>query len=453
MKLRIIFFWVILNYVSGIIYCQDNVVETGGFIRAGIYPGIDESTNKPDFPTAFSDIGINAEYGNEINFKAFAELQYRYGTEYGTTVSRFKLREGYITFYGNKWDVSAGQKIIRWGRTDFSNPTSKVTPRDLLLRTTDRDEIYTGNLLGELNYHPFERLRLQFVTLPLYRSSTLLIDPVPLPSYINFKLINSLITRNVFSYGLRADLYLNSFDLGIAWFDGYDPMPGISLQRFEIHNTGGFPVPLIDLQAVPYHINMAGLDFETTAGAFGFRGEAAWVSPVEDYLVHEHIPLPHLEFAAGSDWSRGNWRLSAEYGLKYMYDYTPPQGESLIGSDPDLSVIGQLISMPGFDLYEFIRTQVATFNRLYNYQAEKTYHSAGLRIEADLMYGKLTPSLYTMYNFTAGEIVAMPEIRFKPADGITLVAGAEYYRGKKGSLFRIIDSFMNSLYFTARVDF
>ncbi|HPV15776.1 MAG TPA: hypothetical protein PKY14_00290 [Bacteroidales bacterium] len=47
----------------------------------------------------------------------------------------------------------------------------------------------------------------------------------------------------------------------------------------------------------------------------------------------------------------------------------------------------------------------------------------------------------------------MPEVRVKPSDGLTLTVGAEIYSGKKGSLYDIINDFMNGAYVSLRVDF
>ena len=49
----------------------------------------------------------------------------------------------------------------------------------------------------------------------------------------------------------------------------------------------------------------------------------------------------------------------------------------------------ELFSTPGFDPVEFTRLQIEAFNRLYNNQLYEYYHSAGLRFEAELFYGRL----------------------------------------------------------------
>jgi len=90
---------------------------------------------------------------------------------------------------------------------------------------------------------------------------------------------------------------------------------------------------------------------------------------------------------------------------------------------------------------------------LYNYQLERTYHTAGLRVETDLAYGKITPSVFTLYNFTSHDFILMPELRYKPADGLTISGGIDFYSGKKGSVNDLINEFMNCIKVSLRVDF
>ena len=58
-----------------------------------------------------------------------------------------------------------------------------------------------------------------------------------------------------------------------------------------------------------------------------------------------------------------------------------------------------------------------------------------------------------MYNFTSRDLLFIPEVKFKPADGLSITAGAEFYSGKKGSLFDIVDGFMNSVYLSSELIF
>jgi hypothetical protein len=160
-----------------------------------------------------------------------------------------------------------------------------------------------------------------------------------------------------------------------------------------------------------------------------------------------------MEWAAGVDWMPGNWRITAEYSGKIIPDFEESSVDSFIGTEPDLAQLAILMATPGFDLTEYVRRQVGAFNRLYNYQLEKSYHSAGIRVETDLFYGKLTPSLTSLYNFTSGDFLLMPEMTYKPADGLTINLGGELYSGKEGSIYDLVDEFMNCIRVALRVDF
>jgi hypothetical protein len=426
-----------------------------GFIRGGLYAGFESGEKDiPYVSSAFSDVAIKIQMENGINFKAFADLRFRYGAEFLKPVNNLNIREAYIRINGNSWNLSLGQEIIKWGRADFTNPTSKLNPQNFILRSPDREDMDIGNILSSFNWYPAEIINIQVVLVPFYRSSVLIIEPIQLPANVAINQIGSLLTgKEMFSYGLKADLHLKGIDLSLSWFDGYDPIPGTSLTKFSLDLTGLVPIPLTELSLTPYKIRTMGLDFETSAGSVGLRGEATWSVPYLLYQTNEYIPLPEIKWVAGADRSWGVWRFLLEYSGKAVTDFTPATVKPVIGTKPDYSQMADLLTIPGFDLEDYVRQQVGAFNRLYNYQIEKYYHTAGLRIESDLAYGKLAPSFFSIYNFTSRDLLVIPEIRYKPSDGITIIAGAEVFSGHEGSLYDIADGFMNSVYFTLKVDF
>jgi hypothetical protein len=425
-----------------------------GFVRGGFYGSLDDNENKFNIPSAFSDFALKLDYSDGAHFKGFADLRYRYGTEFSEPVSKFDLREAYVTANGKIWDISIGQKIIKWGRADFTNPTQKLSPQNLVSRSTDHEDMDMGNLLAEVKLYPSPVLTIQAVAIPYFRSSRLLIEPIDIPSYINIYQIESLLTdRTMFTYALKTDFHPRGIDLSLSWFDGYDPMPGIALTRFSIDTINMIPFPSADLTAKPYQIRNLGFDFEATTGDFGLRGEAAWTSPYLSYKTNEYVPLEEIKWVTGVDWMKGNWRITLEYSGKVIPDFEPSAVEPLLGTDIDPALIASLLSMPGFDFEGFIRQQTGAFNRLYNYQLEKWYHSGGLRVETDLIYGKLTPSVTSLFNFTSRDLIIMPELVWKPADGLTITAGGEYYSGKTGSLYDIADEFMKCIKIGIKVSF
>ena len=429
--------------------------QFNGFVRGGMYGGTDnEDKDKPYVSSAFSDFALRADIENGLNFKAFADLRFRYGVEFLKPVNRFDIREAYVKINGKKWDLSAGQKIIKWGRADFTNPTSELSPKNYVLRSPEREEMDMGNLLSVFNWYPADFINLSAVAIPYYRSSVLIIDPIPLPENVTLNQINSLLTgKNMFSYGLKADFHLKGIDWSLSWFDGCDPMPGTALTRFNLNMSGEVPDPVIELTMTPYKTRVLGLDFETSAGSFGIRGEAAWSVPYLSYKTYEFVPWPEIKWVGGLDWSSGNWRITGEYSGKFVQDFTSSVVVPLIGTEPDYSRLAQMLAIPGFDLEDYVRQQVRAFNRLYNYQLKEYYHTGSIRVETDLAYGKLLPSVFTTYNFTSKDLLIIPEIKYKPSDGLTIIAGIEFYNGPNGSLYDITNDFMNSIYVALKVDF
>jgi hypothetical protein len=434
----------------------DNSLEKtlGGFVRGGFYSWVNKTDDKLYIPSAFSDLGLKLETGNGKNFRTFSDIRFRYGAEFQKPVSKLDIREAWVGVNGKKWNISAGQKIIKWGRCDFTNPTSKLSPLNMISRSPDREDMDMGNLLASVDYYPWERINLEAVVVPFYRSSVLIIDPIPLPDYVVINQLPSLVTeKEMFSYGIKADFHLNLFDWSLSWFEGYDPMPGIALTEFNLDMTQPIPLPYIELSVKPYKNRVLGIDFETAVGALGIRGEAAWSDPELSFKTNEYVPYPEVKWALGADWSAGIWRFTGEYSGKFVSEFSPSTVDPVIGTETDFSRIAELLAIPGFNPEDYVKLQVGAFNRLYNNQLNQYYHSAGLRLEADMMYGKLLPSVMTMYNFTSCDLLLIPEIKIKPADGLAITFGAEIYSGRKGSLFDLIDDFMNGAYVSLRVDF
>lgn len=462
MKLRIIFlpffFISFCTCLKGQVIADTTVsgnkFSINGFIRAGFYGDLHDNSPSPFISTGYSDLDLRIESKIQNNFRAFADVRFRYGSEFHKPVSQVNIREAYVDYSFNRFSITAGQKILKWGRADFTNPTSKLDPQNYISRSPDRGDMDLGNIIAAVNWFPSEKLNIQTVAVPFYRSSVLLIDPIPLPENVTIEQMNTLVTdQKLFSYGLKADLHPDGIDLGASWFEGYDPMPGIALKQFSADFSGPVPVSTTALKTTPYKTRVAGIDFETSAGIVGIRGEAAWSKPVLSYKDSAYVPLQEIKWVAGADIAVGNWRFTGEYSGKVLPAFEPSAVDPIIGTAPDYAKLAELLATPGFDLENYIRDQVEAFNRLYNYQLKKWYHQAGLRIESDMGYGRFLPSLYTMYNFTTRDLLIIPEIKIKPVDALTLVAGAEIWSGMKRSLFYIIKDYMTSIYAGIKVDF
>ena len=318
-------------------------------------------------------------------------MRVRLGQQFGENVNSLTLREAWGMYYNKFMSISAGQKIIKWGKTDMFTPLSRFNPMDYTLRSPDFEDAELGNLVGELVFTPAPSFRLSAVAAPFWNPSILIIKPIPLPPNMQVELPEGLYTANgYYSYGFRGDFSLRGFDAGLQWYHGPDLMPGLTMISADWTN----PLePAVVVRGVPYIINSAGLDFETVISPFVLRGTVAYTNPVEEKEGNEEIPFSQVEWVAGFDWTPGALRVTAEYSGKKVLDFYEAPYDPLIGTTPDMEELMELFSTPGFDPVEFTRLQIEAFNRLYNNQIYEYYHSAGLRFEAELFYGRLIPSL------------------------------------------------------------
>lgn len=428
---------------------QEKSFMPGGFVRGGAYFSTGDYKN--DISAAFGDASLTLTATDNLKFKGFGDLRMRKGQQFGENVNSLSVREAWGMYYNSFVSIALGSKIVKWGKTDMFTPLSRFNPVDYTLRSPDFEDAELGNLLGEITFTPAPFFRLSVVAAPFWNPSILIIKPIELSPNMQVSLPEGLRTGNgYYSYGVRGDFILRGFDAGIQYYHGPDLMPGLIMTDADYTNPAE---PAIAVNGIPYIINSTGLDFETVISPFVLRGTAAVTGPVEEKEGNEEIPFRQVEWVAGLDWTPGAVRVTAEYSGKKVLDfYEAPYGP-ILGTEPDMQKLMELFSTPGFDPVEFTRLQIEAFNRLYNNQLYEYYHSAGLRFEAELFYGRLIPSLTTVCNFTSKDLLVRPAVKYKPSDGVTLSAGYEYYSGTKGGLYDIIDDFMNAVYFAIRIDF
>jgi len=441
--------FLILFLIPLSLLAQEKTLTPGGFVRGGLF--LSTGDYEHDVNAAFGDAALTLTATDNLSFKGFADVRVRMGQQFGENVNSFTLREAWGMYYNKYVSISAGQKIIKWGKTDMFTPLSRFCPVDYTLRSPDFEDAELGNILGALTFTPAPFFKFSAVATPFWNPSILIIKPIPLPSNLQVELPEGFKSGNgYYSYGFRGDFTLRGFDAGLQWYHGPDLMPGLTMISADYTNPLD---PAIAVEGVPYLINSAGFDFETVISPFILRGTLAYTDPELEKEGNEEVPFPQVEWVAGLDWTPGALRVTAEYAGKKVLDFYEAPYDPLIGTTLNMEELMELFSTPGFDPVEFTRSQIEAFNRLYNNQLFEYYHSAGLRVEAELFYGRLIPSLTTVYNFTSRDLMLRPAVRYKPADSVTLTVGYEHYAGTEGGLYDIIDDFMKAAFFSLRIDF
>jgi hypothetical protein len=431
-----------------------NILDFKGFSSTDIFVSAEPNNNGGYLTSAVTQLGLFATARPSEGIRLVSDMRFRYGREFGKEISLLDLKEAYISWTGKRNEIIIGQKVLKSGRADFTNPTSKFTPADYVLRSVDRNDRYMGSFLLMTRWFPFKWIEFEAFFLPFSNTSRLLIEPVELPSYVNLaKPDEKFLKGNSFGLGFRSDIHLKGFDFGILLFDGYEALPGLALSRFSADLAAPIPSIYLEIGQKPFRTRVAGIDYESSIGGLGLRGEAAFSVPYDDASKYEFVPLPELKITTGADFTTGKITLSGEYTFSHITDYFSSPVNPLSNSEPDYQQLAQLIQIPGFDLNEFIRQQIASFNRLCINQLDRNNHTGIFRAEADLGYGIALPSVTCIYNFTTEDLLILPEVKIKPKDGFTITVGAEYYKGKKSSLFDLIDELLTTVYVGFRIDF
>jgi hypothetical protein len=405
--------------------------------------------------SGYGQVGLllNASAGNWASAKA--DLRFKYGSEFQQTVSEVFLREAYVDLSSQVVGLRFGKLITPWGKGTAFNPTDKLTPLDPTTRSPDEDDMLLGiwAFQGRINLGSF--IKLTGTWKPLYQSSVLLIDPVPMPGYVEFlEPWNPGVTLAESSYGINLDLHLPAIDAALYWFEGYHHWPGIAFESFALDSSSMEPSSL-QLREHPYRIRMAGLDLSIPMGSWIFRMEGAWQQSIRSHEEYEYVPFPELAYTAEIERSLSIMDVVAGYYGKYIMDFAEAPGPASLSAEQEgFSQLMNLgISLAQGTLDGLISDQIGAFNRLYNYQLEEMYHTAFLILRGNLLHDLLECSLPVIYNFTTEEWIVQPRITYHPLDGLELSAGFSGFYGPGESLYDLVGPVLNAGYLSIKLTF
>lgn len=430
-------------------------LSIGGFIRTVGYVGETPGEELAYFQSAYAQAGLllNAKAGTWAHAKA--DIRFRYGTEWQQDVSEIDIREVYVDLFTGPLGFRFGKMISPWGKGSVFNPADKITPLDPTVRSPNEDDMHLGfwGLQGHINMGPY--LKLTTTWKPIYQPSVMLIDPVPMPEYVNFLEPDFPdVELKEGSYGVNLDLHAPVMDASIYWFDGYMHWPGIAYDSFVMDSINMEPQAL-NIYEIAYKIKSLGLDLSVPVASWILRAEGAWQQTSGSFTEHEYLPFPELSYTAEIERS-GSWlTVIAGYYGKHILEYEPPLADPSLGGGQgqfeDLINSGYPITADLMD--GIIREQVSSFNRLYNYQLEEFYHTAFLVLKGNFWQDRVELSLPLIYNITSEEWIVQPVISWNPWDGIKVSAGFSGLYGPEGSLYDLVGPVMNAGYLSLKVSF
>ncbi|MEN8157700.1 MAG: hypothetical protein ABFS10_12180 [Bacteroidota bacterium] len=405
-----------------------NNFSPGGFIRSVAYVANRPETDSKYLQSAYVQVGLllDAKAGQWSTAKA--EVRLKYGTEFDQAVSRMEIREATIDLRAGPAELTLGKLITPWGKGTMFNPVDKITPLDPTIRSPEQDDMLLGTWGVQGRIHLGNAMKLTATWKPVYRSSKLLIDPIPMPEYVNFLEPDHPGTElKEGSYGLNWDIYTGPMDLSLYWFEGYHHWPGIGYDSLMIDPITMEPLAL-NLVERAYRIRMAGLDLSVPLGSWIFRAEGGWQQTLESHETAEYLPFPELSYTAEVERSGRHFGLLAGYYGKYIIDYAPSLAE------PSL-------------------LHIRAFNRLYNYQMDQFYHTVFLVGSLSLWHDQVEIGLPLIHHLTTGEWTILPGISYLPTDGLKITAGFSGLYGSENSLYDMVGPVLNAGYLSVKLSF
>ena len=233
------------------------------------------------------------------------------------------LHEAYLSHATPTWDLRLGRQILRWGKTDQISPLDNLNPQDMReFVLPDLEERKIPDWMGRLRLFP-GRVTLEGVFIPFAEENDFDFTGTTWallgPESDGLRIHESEPGRGLddAGWGLRAGTTVDGWDLAASFLHITEKNPHLSLSPF---NPDG-PV----LHAEYRRQSILGLEFETTLGKFGFRGEAAYFDgqslPTES-LNSERPPVLH--YVLGLDYiGEADWYANIQFSHQHVFEYEP----------------------------------------------------------------------------------------------------------------------------------
>lgn len=287
-----------------------------------------------------------------------------------------EIYEAYLNWGKGPLQLRLGKQLVRWGKTDEISPVDAVNTQDFRLFTLpDREERKLPNWLIRARLF-LEAATFEGIYIPFFREDKIDyfgtdwavfrhvkedIEDTGLPQAfkdvfagIEVREDDPANTLENGSVGARLSTSFAAVDVGLSYFYGYDPMP--HFVDFPVQNisvSGAIDVENLEEQAARAVVTgevvraeylrsqMVGLEFETTAGDFGLRGETAYFD-ARTFLTDSlnSVDRESVFSVLGLDYfGKQDWYANVQVVHQHIFDH---QGDILYFEQDNLGVTWEL---------------------------------------------------------------------------------------------------------------
>ncbi len=328
-----------------------------------------------------------------------------------------ELREGYIDYIAQKWDLRAGRQIITWGVGDliFIND---VFPKDYEAFFSGRPLEYMKKGIDgvKVGVYP-EFASFEFIAIPVfepnnYTDSRRFYMFDPMPNVTNREKRDPATNLENTELALRAYRDIAGFDASIYFYSGFYRKPYMIPNDLNNTTKITFHYPKLSVYG-------ASLQGRALDGVLSF--EAGYYDSRQDRKGTDYtVPNSQTKFLVG--YQRQLWEdftIGLQYFTEYMNDYAEYKKAQPRGLPKD----------------------------------RKTEQLATIRLTQLLMHQTMKLSLFSFYSTSEGDYLINPEIKYNFSDNIWAAVGANIFGGgERWSQFGQLDK-NDNIYLQVRYEF
>jgi len=312
-----------------------------------------------------------------------------------------QIKEAYLMYGGDAFDLRLGQQQIVWGKTDGLRMLDIINPLDMReFILDDFLDSRMGVLAARLNYYPDTETEqeIELLIIPDVQPAKIaptgsrwaLSTPTPPAGFILQQTANQQPNWSAKNseYGAAWRANMNGWDLSANYFYGWKDSPN----AFRKITPG-----LITLQLKHLRMHTIGGSFSNAFGAWVVRGELATnlqegINANGTSFANTVQRKSTVNAALAAEWSGHNWTVSPQFFIRHINQWNP----------------------------QLLEPQDSGFWTI--------------RIATDYMHEKLKPEFILLADWSAGGWLARPKVSYDWSDAITMNIGADIFGGSHGFL-------------------
>lgn len=414
---------------------EKSAFEVGGFARGVAQGGAKDF----DYSNAFGEFGLKGRYEKD-KVLLFADFRIRDGLFYNNHELQLQLKEAYVSYRTRNLDLTLGNQIVMWGRTDGFNPTNNITPNDYFLLTYDPDDQKLPNFMLRTKWRPTGFMDLDVTLIPFYKPSIYRYDlfNMGLPAFFEPTAQPASKFENG-SAAARLNFEFSQIGFSTSYFIGHNPFYGFQFNDFSIYPLG------VNIVPKPYFTQILGADFAIPISSWLVRGEMALNLP-KDYEVREntHIPNPEFSYVVGVEKTFWDVVTIFQYVGRYTFHHKTLV-EPLL-SDYETADIVNYID-------DLILFETGVYNQKIFSQHTRMNYMLFLALNRSFLYDQLNVEMAGTYNISTEEYMVRGRLRWSITDDLAANVGCNFMLGPKESIYHLSGRVMNGVFLGLEVSF